>query len=82
MSIAKSRARAVADVAEGTILACVDIAAPPERVFRAITSKEVCDWWGQEGMYTTSEWTGDVRKGGRWRASGVGADGKTFSVEG
>ncbi len=82
MSITKSRARAVADLAEGTILATVDIAAPPERVFRAITSKEVVEWWGEEGMYRTSEWTGDVRKGGRWRASGVGADGKAFAVEG
>lgn len=77
-----SKARSVADLAEGTILAAVEIAAPPERVFRAISSKEIVEWWGADGVYRTTEWTGDVRVGGRWRASGVDADGKPFSVEG
>jgi uncharacterized protein YndB with AHSA1/START domain len=31
----KSSARAIADAGSGTILATVEIAAPPERVFRA-----------------------------------------------
>jgi len=35
------RARALADLAEGSILAIVEIAAPPERVFRALSSAEI-----------------------------------------
>ncbi len=75
-------ARAVADVARGVVLASVEIAAPIERVFRAITSDEITKWWGSPEAYRTTEYTADVRPGGRWRSSGVGADGKTFSVEG
>ena len=38
-----STARAVADLSEGLVLASVEIAAPPERVFRALTSKEIIE---------------------------------------
>ena len=69
-SIENGRAHAVADLAEGLILASVEIAAPPERVFRALVSKEVCGWWGRPDVFDTREWTGDARVGGRWRASG------------
>jgi uncharacterized protein YndB with AHSA1/START domain len=81
-SVHHSRPRTVADVSEGLILATVDIAAPPERVFRALASKDIAEWWGEEGVYRVTEWTGDVRVGGAWRSSGVGADGKSFSVGG
>lgn len=77
-----SSARAVADVTAGTIIATVGIDAPPERVFRALTSSEITAWWGAPGVYQTTTWSGDVAVGGRWRASGVGADGKPFAVEG
>jgi uncharacterized protein YndB with AHSA1/START domain len=76
-----STARAVADLSEGLILATVEIAAPPERVFRALTSKEVTQWWVRPGVFDTREWTGDVRVGGRWEASGVGKDGP-YGLEG
>jgi uncharacterized protein YndB with AHSA1/START domain len=83
MTMAKnSRARSVADVGVGTIIATVDIAAPPERVFRALSSSEIVQWWGSDDTYRTREWTGELKPGGRWRATGRGADGKTFSVEG
>ena len=49
---------------------------------RALASEEIVHWWGADGVYKTTEWTGDVRPGGRWRASGVEADGKPFAVEG
>lgn len=81
-SIGQSRARAVADVDSGTILATVDIAAPRERVFRALASRDIVEWWGQDGVYRTTDWKGDVRVGGKWRADGIGADGKAFAVEG
>ncbi len=82
MSISNAGARAIADTATGAILATVEIAAPPERVFRALTTDDVTKWWGSADLYRTTEYTGDVRPGGRWRSAGVGADGVAFSVEG
>lgn len=81
MSIDSSRARAVADLAEGLILASVEIAASPERVFRALASKEIVDWWARPGVFDTREWAGEVRVGGRWQASGV-ARGHPYTLEG
>jgi uncharacterized protein YndB with AHSA1/START domain/uncharacterized protein YciI len=79
----KTSAQSVADVAEGTILAAVDIAASPDRVFRALTtSDEVVRWWGSDDVYRTTAWVADLRVGGRWRADGRQADGTSFSVEG
>jgi len=66
-----TRARAVADLREGLILASVEVAASPERVFRALASNEITEWWVRPGVFDTREWTGDVRAGGRWRASGM-----------
>jgi uncharacterized protein YndB with AHSA1/START domain len=80
-NIKRGKARAVADVSEGLILATVDIAASPERVFRALASKEICEWWVRPGVFDTREWTGDVRKGGRWRATGIG-NGRAYAIEG
>jgi len=76
-------ARAVADLSAGSILATVEIAAPPERVFQAMTTgEEIVRWWGSDGAYRTTAWKVDLRTGGTWRADGKGADGKTFSVGG
>jgi uncharacterized protein YndB with AHSA1/START domain len=82
MSMVESKARSVADFTDGKIVATVEIEAPPERVFRALASEEIVHWWGADGIYKTTEWTGDVRPGGHWRASGIEADGKRFAVEG
>jgi uncharacterized protein YndB with AHSA1/START domain/uncharacterized protein YciI len=80
--MSKPGARAIADVTTGTILASVEIAVPPERVFRALTeSSEVTRWWGSEEAYQTTGWTADVRKGGKWRGDGTGQQGP-FHVEG
>jgi uncharacterized protein YndB with AHSA1/START domain len=48
-SVAKpGAARAIADLDRSTSLAQVEIAAPPERVFTALTDPaEVVRWWGQ-----------------------------------
>jgi len=79
----RSRARAVADLGQGTIIATVEIAAPAERVFRALTTpEEILRWWGAEGVYQTTEWTIDLREGGAWDAAGRSADGSRFSVGG
>jgi uncharacterized protein YndB with AHSA1/START domain len=77
----KGRARAVADLAEGLVLASVEIAAPAKRVFRALSSEEVIHWWVRSGVFDTRKWNGDLRVGGRWSASGV-AMGKPYSLEG
>lgn len=77
------QARAIADTQQGTILATVDIAAPPERVFEALTrSEDVLRWWGSDNGYRTTLWEADVRPGGKWRAGGKKSDGQTYSVEG
>jgi uncharacterized protein YndB with AHSA1/START domain len=70
-SINETQARAVADLREGLVLASVEVAASPERVFRALASKEITDWWVRPGVFDTREWTGDVRPSGHWRASGM-----------
>jgi uncharacterized protein YndB with AHSA1/START domain len=77
-----SSARAVADPVEGVILARVDIEAPPERVFRALTTEEVTEWWGSPELYRTTRFTMDLRPGGKWRSEGVSANGEPFSVGG
>lgn len=67
------------DVITGEIF----VAAPPARVFQAITDpKEMPRWWGAAGLYRITEWKADLRVGGKWSSDGVGADGKTFRVEG
>lgn len=74
-------ARAVADLTEGLILASVEIDASPERVFRALVSQEIIDWWVRPEVFDTREWTGEVRVGGRWRTSGFGS-GRPYELEG
>ncbi len=68
---------------QDAIIGEVFVAAPPVRVFAALTDPDqVPRWWGQQGMYRITEWKGDVRPGGKWSSVGVGADGKSFRVEG
>jgi uncharacterized protein YndB with AHSA1/START domain len=65
------------------VIAEIFIAAPPERVFSAITDPaQLSRWWGQAGVYRVTESTSDLRPGGKWASVGVGADGKSFRVEG
>lgn len=79
--IANTQVRAVADASEGCVLATVEIAAPPARVFRALASTEVTGWWVRPGIFDTREWTGDVRPSGRWQAAGA-AHGRPYALEG
>jgi uncharacterized protein YndB with AHSA1/START domain len=68
---------------QNAVLAEIFIAAPPARVFQAISDPaQLPKWWGQDGLYHVTKSTMDVRPGGKWRSDGVGADGKTFYVEG
>jgi len=69
--------------AQDAIVGEIFIAAPPARVFQALTDPaQVPRWWGQQDLYRITQWKGDLRVGGKWSSEGVGADGKTFRVEG
>ena len=81
MSEIKTHARAVSDLVDGRVVASVELAVGAERVFQALASRDVIDWWVNPGVFDTREWTGDVRVGGRWRASGV-ARGAPYVLEG
>jgi uncharacterized protein YndB with AHSA1/START domain len=74
-------AHAVAELVDGVIRASVEIRASPERVFQALASREIIDWWIRPGVFDTREWEGEVRVGGRWRASGIG-NGRPYALEG
>lgn len=66
-----------------TVVAEVFIAAPPDRVFDALTDpRQMTQWWGEKGLYRLTENKVDLRVGGKWSTAGVGADGKEFSVDG
>jgi len=68
---------------QDTVIAEIFIAAPPERVFKAISDPgQISQWWGQKGMYRITHGGSDLRPGGKWFSAGVGADGKEFQVSG
>ncbi len=68
---------------EDAIVEQLELSAPPERVFRALTDpRELAAWWGDSRMYVCDRWNLDLRVGGRWRATGHSARGGTFAVEG
>jgi uncharacterized protein YndB with AHSA1/START domain len=60
------------------LLATIDMTAPPQRVFRAVTSEELTDWWG----YGVTRYSGDIRPGGAWLTEGTDAKGEPFAVHG
>ena len=65
------------------VLAEVFIAAPPERVFQAITDPQQMPlWWGQQGLYRVTRVESRPAPRGHWQSDGVGADGATLSSGG
>ncbi|MBX7192783.1 MAG: SRPBCC domain-containing protein [Sandaracinaceae bacterium] len=69
--------RAVADLSRGVIHASVEIDAPPERVWDAITEpSQLASWWGGE-LYRTYDWSLDLRPGGAWSTKADGKQGLT-----
>ena len=62
------KAEPKAEIVGDAIHAEVEIAAPPEKVFRALTDPEQLRlWWGSQAQYKTADWEMDLRPGGRWR---------------
>jgi uncharacterized protein YndB with AHSA1/START domain len=65
-------ARAVID--DDTVIATVDVAMPPERVFQALNTNEIERWWGSPDTYRMTEWMANLRVGGRWHVAVRHAD--------
>jgi len=77
--MAASKARPEAD----EIMSEIEIAAPPERVFVALTDpKQVVQWWGEKGVYRCTKYKSDLRVGGKWCAAGVDGQGHDFEISG
>jgi uncharacterized protein YndB with AHSA1/START domain len=66
------------------IVETVDIAAPPERVFRALTEpQELLAWWSEPASYPATHWELDLRRGGKWLSRWKNlADGMEFELGG
>jgi uncharacterized protein YndB with AHSA1/START domain len=65
------------------VLAEIFIAAPPERVFEALTDpQQMQEWWGEKGLYRVTENKCDLRPGGKWSTAGVSVNGEPFQVDG
>lgn len=74
------------------VLAEVFIAAPPARVFDAITDpKQRAQWWGVKSTippiagvnpFRVTDGTSELRVGGKWTNEGVTGDGRKFHMEG
>jgi uncharacterized protein YndB with AHSA1/START domain len=68
--------------AEGVITAVIEIAAPPEAVFEALTDPGQLEaWWGA-GEYRTRDWKVDLRVGGQWSVKTLGPGGRDMTVNG
>jgi len=66
-----------------TIVEEIDIQAPAERVFAALTSpEERVKWWGAEGRFRTTHAESDLRAGGKWLMRGIGLGGRPFTIQG
>jgi uncharacterized protein YndB with AHSA1/START domain len=54
-------------IVDENIFGEVEIAAPPERVFAALTvPAELAAWWGSGDTYRTFDYEIDLKPGGRW----------------
>ena len=59
------------------------IAAPPARVFQAITDpRQLPQWWGTKEIYRVTSFESDLRVHGKWASKGVSNNGETFQVSG
>jgi uncharacterized protein YndB with AHSA1/START domain len=50
------------------VISEIEIAAPPERIFRALTDHEQAGQWGTNAAYELVIWEMDARLGGKWRS--------------
>jgi uncharacterized protein YndB with AHSA1/START domain len=65
------------------VTAEIFIAAPRERVFKALTDlKQAARWWGAADRYHMAEFQMDVRVGGKWSTKGISAKMGAVTVHG
>ncbi|MFZ0198062.1 MAG: SRPBCC domain-containing protein [Candidatus Sulfotelmatobacter sp.] len=66
------------------VVSCeIFIAAPPARVFEAITDpRQLPQWWGQKEAYRVTNFESDLRVHGKWKSTVVSANGDTKEVSG
>jgi len=58
----------------------IEVAAPAQRVFQALTnSEQLLEWWGAESTVHTRLWEMDPRPGGKWRMQCSSQDGKAVN---
>jgi uncharacterized protein YndB with AHSA1/START domain len=65
-----------------TVIATIDMATTPERVFRALTTDETETWWGAADTYRAREWKSDLRVGGKWSVDIRLPDDSSFPASG
>jgi uncharacterized protein YndB with AHSA1/START domain len=52
---------------QDAIVSEIEIAAPPERVFKALIDRREAMQWGSGGNFEMTVWEMDVRPGGKWQ---------------
>ena len=68
------------EIVNNEIIGRIEIKAPPERVFQALTHPE--EWWGAPGVYRVLRSSMELRPGGAWISEGESEDGARFHVKG
>ena len=77
---AMKRPKAIAAAAAGALLASVEVAAPPERVFAALMTNEVERWWKLPGVRRLKDWRAELRPQGGWSVCVAFDDGRRFDA--
>jgi uncharacterized protein YndB with AHSA1/START domain len=80
--VGEPTARAVIDRAAGTVTTWVDVACPPERVYRMLVTAETERWWGSTETYVMRDWCVELRPGGSWRVLVCFPDGRRLPASG
>jgi len=76
-------AKAIITPDRDAVISEVEIAAPPERVFQALTTREQALQWGANEAYQMTRWEFEPRVGGRWNfTSHETASGKDYDHHG
>ena len=52
---------------QDAVVSEIEIAAPPERVFRALIERDQALQWGNNDDFEITHWEMDARPGGKWR---------------
>ena len=83
MSNHESPAATAPDVTGDVVRATVEIAAPPEEVFEALTDPaQLEEWWGTPESYRTGDWRTEPSPGGEWSVRTTAADDSEARVQG